>query len=160
MLSLSRYAKLIFNIFFWNFGAVGIICCGIVLHSAIFWVVGYSPVFMPFAPAKIAPVLFFVQDSSGVGGVVFHELTPLLNLVLPTFVLLFLSWEVDCLANRIFRSWIWLVRARISASFSDFVSHYPSYTNDSYFMNISRMNLSRSIFVRSSYFPESVWCNY
>ena len=94
----------------------------------------------------------FVQDSPDVGDIVFHELPPLLTLVLPTFMLLFLSWEADCLANRILSSWIWLVWARILISFSVFMSHCPSSTNYLYLTMMLRINLSGSMFVPSLYF--------
>ena len=45
--------------FVWLFNGVVLICWGIVMHSEMFWVVSFSPVFMSFAPVKSVPVLFF-----------------------------------------------------------------------------------------------------
>ena len=105
-----------------------------------------------FHQCQVHPFFSFVQYSPDVGAIVFHELPPLLTLVLPTLMFLFLYLEADCLANRILSYWIWLVRLRISTSFSYFLSHCPYLTNSSYLVTMLRMKSSRSIFLPSSYF--------
>ena len=40
-----------------RFGAVGLICCVIMLYSKIYWIVGCVPVFVPFDPVPSATVL-------------------------------------------------------------------------------------------------------
>ena len=61
-------------------------------------------------------------------------------------------YSFRCSVNRMLSSWIWIVRASILTSFSDFVFHCLSSTNYSYFMTMSCMKLSRSMFVPTSYF--------
>ena len=95
---------------------------------------------------------YFIQDSPYVGAIIFHELPTLLTILLPPLLFMFLYWKADCLANRIFSSWIWLVRARILTSFSVFVSHCQYLTNDLYLTMMLRINLSGSMFVPSLYF--------
>ena len=146
LISLSRYAKLIFNEFFWQFCAVGIICCVIVLHSDFFELWFAVQCSCHLHQCQVRPFFSLVRYSPEFGAIFFHDLPPLIIVLLPPLLFLFLYWKVDCF------SWIWLVRARILTFFSDFVSHYPSSTNDSYLTTMLRMKSSRSMFVPLLYF--------
>ena len=153
VLSLSRDAKFIFNDFLSDDLVLPVLfialsCC-IHQYFELCVAVQYS---FHLHQCQVHLFFYFVQDLPDIREIVFPELPPLLTLLLSPLLFLFLSWESKCLENRILRSWIWLVRAKISTSFSDFVSYCPSSTNDSYLTTMSRMKSSRLIFVPSYYF--------
>ena len=82
------------RIFVGKFGAVALICCGIMLNLEFFWIKCCSQVLEPFAPLPSVPVIFFAQYSPYDGATVYHELSPLLTLLLPP--LLFFCLSLEC----------------------------------------------------------------
>ena len=83
-------------LFIGRFGVFSLICCGIILYSAIFELCVVVQYLCHLNQCQVHSLFHFVQDSPDFRLIAFRELPPLLPLflppLLPPLLLLFISW--------------------------------------------------------------------
>ena len=109
MLSLSIYAKLIFNYLFSDNLVLLVLFVAVSYCIWKCFELWFSVQYLcNLHQRQVIPLFSFFQDPPDVGAVVFHELPPLLKLVLSTFMILFLSSGVYSLTCSIPRRLLFL----------------------------------------------------